>query len=130
TPLIRMKRATEKLSKGDFSVNLPDMGNDELGELSRSIKILAEDLKHLKEERSEFLASISHELRTPLTYIKGYADVSRRKDIGETDRDQYLSIIFEESKKLSNMIMDLFDLAKLDKNTFVINRMEVELCSF
>ncbi|MEK4009705.1 sensor histidine kinase [Peribacillus sp. FSL M8-0224] len=130
TPLIRMKRATEKLSKGDFSVNLPDMGDDELGELSRSIKILAEDLKHLKEERNEFLASISHELRTPLTYIKGYADVSRRKDIDETIRDQYLSIIFEETKKLSDMMKDLFDLAKLDKNTFVIDRMEVELCSF
>ncbi|WP_336864931.1 HAMP domain-containing sensor histidine kinase [Peribacillus frigoritolerans] len=129
-PLIRMKLATEKLSKGDFSVNLPDMGDDELGELSRSIKILAEDLKHLKEERNEFLASISHELRTPLTYIKGYADVSRRKDIDETIRDQYLSIIFEETKKLSDMMKDLFDLAKLDKNTFVIDRMEVELCSF
>ncbi|MBT2671262.1 hypothetical protein J7E95_10590 [Streptomyces sp. ISL-14] len=73
------------------------------------------------------MASISHELRTPLTYIKGYADVSRRKDIDETIRDQYLSIIFEETKKLSDMIKDLFDLAKLDKNTFVINRMEVEL---
>ncbi|MFK9120390.1 ATP-binding protein [Peribacillus frigoritolerans] len=130
TPLTRMKRATEKLSKGDFSVNLPDMGDDELGELSRSIKILAEDLKHLKGERSEFLASISHELRTPLTYIKGYADVSRRKDIDETIRNQYLSIIYEETKKLSDMIKDLFDLAKLDKNTFVINRIEVELCSF
>ncbi|MEK4012740.1 MULTISPECIES: sensor histidine kinase [Peribacillus] len=130
TPLIRMKRATEKLSTGDFSVNLPDMGDDELGELSRSIKILAEDLKHLKGERSEFLASISHELRTPLTYIKGYADVSRRKDIDESTRDQYLSIIFEETKKLSDMIKDLFDLAKLDKNTFVINRVEVKLCSF
>ncbi|USK62391.1 HAMP domain-containing histidine kinase (plasmid) [Peribacillus asahii] len=130
TPLIRMKQATEKLSKGDFSVNLPDMGNDELGELSRAIKILAEDLKHLKEERSEFLASISHELRTPLTYIKGYADVSRRKNLNQAEREQYLGIIYEESEKLSDMIKDLFDLAKLDRNNFVINRMEVELCSF
>ncbi|WP_353737945.1 sensor histidine kinase [Peribacillus asahii] len=130
TPLIRMKRETEKLSKGDFSVNLPDMGNDELGELSCAIKTLGKELKHLKEERSEFLASISHELRTPLTYIKGYADVSRRKDLDQTEREQYLDIIYEESEKLSDMIKDLFDLAKLDRNTFVINFMKVELCSF
>ncbi|MEH6949567.1 HAMP domain-containing sensor histidine kinase [Bacillus sp. JJ634] len=130
TPLIRMKRETEKLSKGDFSVNLPDMGNDELGELSRAIKILAKELQHLKEERNEFLASISHELRTPLTYIKGYADVSRRKELDQTERNQYLGIIYEESEKLSDMIKDLFDLAKLDRNTFVINFMKVELCSF
>ncbi|HWL26810.1 MAG TPA: HAMP domain-containing sensor histidine kinase [Ureibacillus sp.] len=130
TPLIQMKKATEKLSKGDFSVHLPDMGDDELGELSRSIKILAADLKHLKEERVEFLASISHELRTPLTYIKGYADVARRKEIKKIDRDLYLGIIYEESEKLADMIKDLFDLAKIDKNTFAINRVQVELCSF
>lgn len=37
-PLIRMKEATEKLSKGDFKVSLSYLGNDELGELSRSIQ--------------------------------------------------------------------------------------------
>ncbi|MGG6447420.1 sensor histidine kinase [Pseudobacillus badius] len=130
TPLIQMKRATEKLSKGDFSVQLPDRGDDELGELSRSITVLAQDLKHLKEERNEFLSSISHELRTPLTYIKGYADVARRKDIEEKDRDHYLNIIYEESDKLSAMMKDLFDLAKIDRNAFIINRTKVQLCSY
>lgn len=130
TPLIQMKKATEKLSKGDFSVHFPKMGNDELSELSQSITILANDLKHLKEERSEFLASISHELRTPLTYIKGYADIAKRKNIADKDRDHYLEIIFEESEKLSDMITDLFNLAKIDRNTFVINRVNVQLCNY
>lgn len=130
SPLIRMKKATEKLSKGDFSVHLPEMGDDELGELSRSIKVLGKDLQHLKEERKEFLASISHELRTPLTYIKGYADVAKRPNVDSKDRERYLEIIYEESGKLSDMIKDLFDLAKIDKNKFVINRTEVELCSY
>lgn len=130
TPLIRMKKATGKLSKGDFSVHLPKMGKDELGELSQSITILANDLKHLKEERNEFLANISHELRTPLTYIKGYADVAKRKNISNKDREQYLGIIYEESEKLSDMIKDLFDLAKMDRNTFVINKVNIQLCSY
>ncbi|WP_231603732.1 HAMP domain-containing sensor histidine kinase [Bacillus sp. FJAT-27231] len=130
TPLIQMKRATERLSRGDFSVHLPNMGEDELGDLSRSITILAKDLKHLKEERSEFLSSISHELRTPLTYIKGYSDVARRRNLANEDRERYLGIIYEESEKLSNMIKDLFDLAKIDKNTFVIHEEKVQLCSY
>ncbi|WP_331456993.1 sensor histidine kinase [Bacillus sp. FJAT-27231] len=130
TPLIQMKRATEKLSKGDFSVQLPGRGEDELGELSRSITVLAKDLKHLKEERNEFLSSISHELRTPLTYIKGYADVARRKNITEKERGQYLNIIYEESEKLSAMMEDLFNLAKLDRNAFVIDLTRIELSSY
>ncbi|MCM3441522.1 ATP-binding protein (plasmid) [Metabacillus halosaccharovorans] len=130
TPLIRMKKATEKLSKGDFSVHLPKMGKDELGDLFQSIKILANDLKYLREERNEFLASISHELRTPLTYIKGYAEVARRKNLIDKERDQYLEIIYEESEKLSVMIKDLFNLAKIDRNSFVIDRINVQLCFF
>ncbi|MEK4029555.1 ATP-binding protein [Pseudobacillus sp. FSL P4-0506] len=130
TPLIQMKRATEKLSKGDFSVRLPEHGEDELGELSRSITVLAQDLKHLKEQRNEFLSSVSHELRTPLTYIKGYADVARRKNIEEKDREKYLDIIYEESEKLSALMKDLFDLAKIDRNSFIINRKKVEICPY
>lgn len=130
TPLIKMKKATEKLSKGDFSVHLPKLGDDELGDLSHAIKVLANDLNHLKNERKEFLASISHELRTPLTYIKGYADVARRNSIGPGDRSKYLNIIYEESEKLSDMIKDLFDLAKIDQNTFTINREIINLPIF
>lgn len=130
TPLIQMKQATEKLSKGDFSVQLPDRGDDELGELSRSITILAQDLKRLKEQRNEFLSSISHELRTPLTYIKGYADVARRKSIEEADREHYLQIIYEESERLSAMMKDLFDLAKLDRHAFIIQRTNIHLSSY
>ncbi|MFB1100470.1 sensor histidine kinase [Terribacillus sp. JSM ZJ617] len=126
-PLIRMKKATEKLIMGDFTAELPKMGEDELGDLGRSIKTLTRELQHLKKERNEFLASISHELRTPLTYIKGYADVARRQTLSGTERNKYLSIIFEESEKLNEMLKDLFDLARIDRNIFEIETRPVEL---
>ena len=126
-PLIKMSEATKRISKGDLSVSLPKLGKDEIGDLGESIKILASDLEILKNERNEFLASISHELRTPLTYIKGYADIARRKETNEQDRKQYLNIIHEESLKLSNLVKELFNLAKMDENTFSIEKEEVHL---
>ncbi|MEH7250357.1 ATP-binding protein [Neobacillus niacini] len=129
-PLITMKEATKKLSIGDFSVTLPKPSNDELGELSLSIQTLANDLNYLKQERNEFLASISHELRTPLTYINGYADIARRKNLDEKDRVQYLDIIQEESQRVSSLLKELFDLTKLDQNTFSINKEQVNLNNF
>nr|WP_263324864.1 cell wall metabolism sensor histidine kinase WalK [Neobacillus sp. Marseille-Q6967] len=129
-PLITMKEATKKLSKGDFSVTLPKPSNDEIGELSQSIQTLANDLNYLKQERNEFLASISHELRTPLTYINGYADIARRKGLGEQDRDQYLTIIQEEAQRVSRLVKELFDLAKLDQNHFSIKKEKVHLNAF
>ena len=129
-PLISMKEATKKLSKGDFSVSLPIRSKDELGELSRSIQTLANDLNYLKKERNEFLASVSHELRTPITYVKGYADIAGRPGIDETERAQYLKIIKEEGERLSTLLEELFNLAKLDQNEFTINKERINLSDF
>lgn len=129
-PLIFMIEATKKLSKGDFSVKLPVRSKDELGELSTSIQTLANDLNYLKSERNEFLASISHELRTPLTYVKGYADIAGRPGIEETERTHYLKIIKEEGERLSTLLEELFNLAKLDQNEFTINKERINLSDF
>ncbi|WP_223592001.1 sensor histidine kinase [Neobacillus bataviensis] len=129
-PLIKMSDATKRISKGDFSVSLPNLGKDEMGELGESIKVLASDLEILKNERNEFLASISHELRTPLTYIKGYAEIARRGDTTAADRDNYLGIIHEEAVKLSKLVKDLFDLAKMDENNFSIEKETVQLLPY
>lgn len=129
-PLIKMKEATSQISKGDFSVTLPKLGSDELGDLANSIQILANDLNHIKQERNEFLASISHELRTPLTYIKGYADILLKRDLSPEEQQKYLTIIVEESKHVSTLIKDLFDLAKLDHNSFLIQEQSVNLNIF
>lgn len=121
-PLIRMKEATEKLSKGDFDVSLPFIGNDELGELSGSIQKLANDLERLKKERNEFLASIAHELSTPLTYLIGYSKVAMRREVDENDRKHYLSIIAEEADRMKELVNNLLDLAKIDENTFTVSK--------
>jgi signal transduction histidine kinase len=129
-PLIRMKQATEKLSKGDFSVRLQVKGEDELAELGKAIQTLSRDLEYLKKERNEFLASISHELRTPLTYVKGYADIARRPNIEEEERNQFLSIIYEEAEHMQKLVKDLFDLAKMDQLSFQIHKEPTNFCSF
>lgn len=126
-PLIEMKEATALISKGKFSVRLPKVGNDELGDLAKSIKSLADELDYLTQERSDFLASISHELRTPLTYIKGYTDIVLKRDLKSEEQENYLKIISEETIHLSELIKDLFDLAKIDKNSFVIQKKSIGL---
>lgn len=130
-PLILMKNATKHLSQGDFSVELPKIkSKDELGELSSAIKILAADLNRLKENRSEFLANISHELRTPLTFIKGYSEIMLKRKLSEKENTYYLSIIQEESEKLTGLIKELFELAKLDQHEFPIQLEKVPLLEF
>ncbi len=130
-PLIQMKEATLKMSKGDFTVALSTNGKDELGgDLSNAIQLLSNDLNHLRQERKEFLSSIAHELRTPLTFIKGYTDILAKRELTEQDRQKYLTIIIEETNRLSRLIKDLFDLAKMDENSFMIEKHCLHLESF
>ncbi|MCQ6274560.1 HAMP domain-containing protein [Bacillus sp. V3B] len=129
-PLLQMKEATSQISKGNFTVSLPKTADDELGDLARSIELLATDLNYLKQERNEFLASISHELRTPLTYIKGYADIVRKRNLSKEENEKYLTIIVEETNQLAHLIKELFELAKLDQNSFDIEKESIDLHPF
>ncbi len=130
-PLIAMKEATTKLSEGNFSVIVPIRSHDELGELAQSIQSLANELNYLKKERNEFLASISHELRTPLTYIKGYADIARRKDLDSSSEiTSYLEIIHDESQRLNRLLDELFNMAKMDLHTYTISKQTIRLSSY
>ncbi|KPN96602.1 HAMP domain-containing sensor histidine kinase [Lysinibacillus sp. ZYM-1] len=129
-PLIQMKEATLKMSKGDFTVTLSPNGKDELGDLSNAIQLLSNELNHLRQERKEFLSSIAHELRTPITFIKGYTDILYKRDLTGHDRQKYLAIILEETNRLSRLIKDLFDLAKMDENSFVIEKQSLSLHAF
>ena len=124
-PLIKMKEATEQLSRGRHRVELHTDRSDELGDLANSITRLSNDLEHLKKYRNEFLASISHELRTPLTYIKGYADIISRDDASVEEKKEYIEIIREETEQLTVLVKSLFDLAKMDQNKFIIKRRNI-----
>ena len=98
--------------------------------MARSIELLATDLNYLKQERNEFLASISHELRTPLTYIKGYADIVRKRNLSKEENEKYLTIIVDETNRLTHLVKELFELAKLDQNVFVIEKETIDLNEF
>ena len=121
-PLIRMKEATEQLSKGNNHVKLNMERKDELGELANAITTLSDDLDRLKTVRNEFLSSISHELRTPLTYIKGYADIVSRPNTSPQEQKEYIGIIREETAHLTELIRQLFELAQMDHNQFLIKK--------
>ncbi|WLR48008.1 HAMP domain-containing sensor histidine kinase [Halobacillus litoralis] len=126
-PLIRMKEVTENLSTGKVEEYLDEHPNDELGVLASSINRLSEDLERIKRERHDFLSAIAHELRTPLTYVKGYADVAAKKETSFEDKDKYLNIIKEEATHLTDMVQQLFQLAKMDENAFAIDPRSVDM---
>jgi signal transduction histidine kinase len=68
----------------------------------------------MKSERMKvaLITNVSHDLKTPLTSIISYVDLlSKEENLTDSARD-YVKILSEKSSRLSNMVSDLFDLAK------------------
>ncbi|PED07512.1 HAMP domain-containing sensor histidine kinase [Bacillus pseudomycoides] len=129
-PLIKMKRATEKMLKLNKPIKLGIKRNDELGSLAKTIEELSSELAYMKKERNEFLASVAHELLTPLTYMKGYAKVAKRDSLSKEEREEYLQIIEDETDSVTELIQDLFDLAQLEQHQFIIKKQKIPLQPF
>ncbi len=68
--------------------------------------------------RRELVANVSHDLRTPLSSLSGYLETLLLKsaDLTDSERLTYLKIAHENAKRLSTMVEELFELAKLDAN--------------
>jgi signal transduction histidine kinase len=122
-PLLSMKEATNKMSLGKYKQVIPVSGEDEISLLGRSIQKLGEQLQDYEESRNEFLAAVSHEIRTPLTYIKGYSDILAKGIIKDShEQVEYLKIINKETKRISILVNDLFEMSKLQLGSFELNK--------
>jgi signal transduction histidine kinase len=70
----------------------------------------------MSERRSQFVSSVTHELKTPLTNIRMYIEMLEQGIAATPEREQeYLSILGSESTRLSGLINNVLDLAKLEK---------------
>lgn len=73
------------------------------------------------ERRANFVAAVSHELKTPLTAIRMYAEMLR-DDLVPSDekRREYYAIIGSESERLTRLIQNVLELAKLERGRRVV----------
>lgn len=70
----------------------------------------------LSERRSQFVSSVTHELKTPLTNIRMYIEMLEQGIAATPEREQdYLTILGNESTRLSRLINNVLELAKLEK---------------
>ncbi|NOT71523.1 MAG: histidine kinase [Hyphomicrobium sp.] len=75
-------------------------------------------LRELDKLKDDFMATVSHEIRTPLTSIRSFSEILRdNPDIELEERQEFISIIVLESERLSRLINDILDLAKMEAGT-------------
>jgi signal transduction histidine kinase len=78
-----------------------------------------QDLRRQMQLQEDFVSTISHELRTPLGFIKGYSTSLLREDTSwdEQTQKEFLMIIDEEADRLSLLIENVLESARLQSKT-------------
>lgn len=126
-PLIEMKRVTGEIARGNYRRRLPVRGDNEVAELASAINHMSNEIEFYQRQKNDFLADISHELRTPLTYLKGYSELLLRNHQNEEQQEQNIRIIYEQSHRLQRLVEDLFQLARMEREDFTLQREEISL---
>ncbi|MBQ6625638.1 MAG: HAMP domain-containing histidine kinase, partial [Clostridia bacterium] len=127
-PISKMRDATRKYAKGDYTIELDDLGSKELNELGESISYMISEIKDADRMKNDFISTISHELRTPLTAIKGWGETMLQ--IGSTDDElmkRGMNVIIGESQRLSELVEELLDFSRIQNGALKmrIEKMDV-----
>ena len=106
--------ATDKLSKGDFSARLNIKRPPEFKVLSKNFNKMAEELGGIEVLRTDFINNFSHEFKTPIISIKGFAEILKDDELPKEEKNEYLDIIIEESKRLTSLATNVLNLSKIE----------------
>lgn len=114
-PLRTMAQTARAFGHGDLTarVDISDKYTMEVAELALAFNNMASSLQKSEYQRQEFVANISHELKTPMTTISGYVDGILDGTIPQERRDEYLSIVSGETKRLSRLVRSMLDISRL-----------------
>ncbi len=125
-PIGELAGATRQVAEGHPGVSVPVKGDDELSELGRSFNAMAAELERARESQRRFVESVSHELKTPLTSIRGYAEALEEGAVPAADAAR---VIAAESDRLSRLVADLLDLARVGRAGFSVSSAPLDLAS-
>ena len=124
-PVLKINNIAKEIAAGRYGVRLQKTYDDEIGELCDTINYMSDEISRAERMKNDFISSVSHELRTPLTAIGGWSETLLAGG-GEDPEEvmQGLTIIQKESNRLTRMVEELLDFARIESGRM---KLEVEL---
>ena len=115
-PIRRLALAAEKIRSdrnGRHGISEVSERNDELGELSKALTQMTDDLWQRLDAIEKFAADVAHEIKNPLTSIRSAVETASKIKDNEK-RDKLLALILDDVHRLDRLITDISDSSRLD----------------
>jgi signal transduction histidine kinase len=127
-PLQRISTATSAVAGGDYEHRVPEKGPPEVKRVAISFNVMADQVQASQQAMRDFVSNVSHELKTPLTSIQGFSQaIMEGATPDETARQRAAGIIHQEASRMSRLVEDLLDLARIDSGQVVMHKTQLDL---
>lgn len=119
-----------QMGKSYYSITIsPLYSGDSIRGAVAVIRDKTEETK-LEKLKSDFIANVSHELRTPIAMLQGYSEAIIDGVVTtEEERNDMIRIIYDESQRMSRLVTDLLDLARMESGHMSLYKDDVPLVS-
>lgn len=127
-PLRRVAEATSAVAAGDYETRLEEKGPPEVKAVAASFNVMAGQVQAGQQAMRDFVSNVSHELKTPLTSIQGFSQaIMEGATQDDAARRRAAAIIHEEAARMSRLVEDLLDLARIDSGQVVMRKTPLDL---
>lgn len=127
-PLVKITKTANEMRTGDLTVRSKvETKTKEIEELSASINYLAETLQNQEMLRKRLTSDMAHEIRTPLTTLKTHVE-ALLDGIWEPTEER-LQSFYDEIERLTSLVDNLRNLAKLEQADLKLNKTKFNLSS-
>ena len=120
-PVGQITEKAKKIASGSYGVQIQTRYDDEIGELAQTINEMSTKINENEKMQTEFISSLSHELRTPLTAITGWSETLLSDDDLDPQTRRGMTIILRETKRLTEMVVELLDFTRIQDGRFTLN---------
>ena len=116
---------SKNLQETAAGIDQEDHSLDEIDAMANTFQEMAgrihSQMNHLQDAESlrrELVANVSHDLRTPLASLSGFLETLQLKSetLSDAEKQTYLKIAWDNAQRLTALVEELFELAKLDAN--------------
>ena len=106
---------SKAVAAGDFSKRLEPAREKEIAEICNSFNEMVDRLGRNELLARDFISNVSHQFRNPLASISGYAQLLENGNLSEAERNEYISIIRQQSDSLSELVNNILELSKVER---------------
>ncbi|MEO5339285.1 MAG: sensor histidine kinase [Magnetococcus sp. MYC-9] len=105
-----------------------ELKSRQLEAATRQLQAVNTRLQELDRLKDEFISTVSHELRTPLTAIRAFSEILRdNEDMEIQERHRFTEIIIKEAERLTRLVNQILDLAKMESGKMEWHVTDVDL---